>query len=1408
MSYPLYSDVISATTLDCTAPHTPDAPKKMFVSGGFVQVSAQQPADTGGADLLSVTIIVRRLDRLTVVTQQAQAPVASGAVVYNIYGLDAQTSYRISVFAINEGGLQSLESDFLDITTKFLQLPGPCPPPKVLNTTGASVALQLIPPLDDGGGRIQGFNVYMATDAGGGFNEVASTIDTDTIDVVEISRLSNDEPLLPETKYIFKAVAVNLADICISTVSSLQVANATETRTTFASLPGPPPSPCFLKATGGMISMSLMKPTNMQGARCTGFSIMVKDNVGNVIENSIDANDDVAYDATYLQANTNYAISTAVITNLGTTSYSSSTTMSSTNPTPPTQPLAVAAVNITGSSAEMKWSLPLDIGGVNISGYTIILISEGIQEERSAVSSPWLLKDLTADMLYTVKVKAINMAERKGPASTGATFKTASPTKPSVPSNILSVFASGGAIEVAWNPPESRGGEPLSSMGYKIAAYTSSSCFDNERNSCLECNAVKLSAQHYKLFENALVCERPSQAECPDGSMNCCIYHEDGVGFSCGLMDLAIPQHSVVGTTSTLFKGLNYSSSYYFGVQAINRAGKSNMSTLQQLQTTGQTAPSFPSNIRQLTATGGSIQLTWDAPLDTGGGPILGYRVYRNYELRTVGYVMPPFTDCGGMQALSTYTYGIVAVNGSLVEGSMASTTLSTVSLTNPFQPLLSLTAAMYNRLQFRANPACDTGGGTLRYQYEVKYSGTVVATDYFECCNFVVENLVKGRTYDVALRVINSMAFSPWTESRFTTTTGTPSAPVPSLVRVNTYSAVVSLGSSSTDKETRSYDVYLYLDEAETQHQTVSCQTDTVAGQYDCPTSFKVEALEPQTEYGIKVKANGGIGSVSSSLVKFTTNSSSTGVFGMSKHDYYADKDGSISTLVLRSEGTSGSVDVRVNIIEPETVLVRCERVASGGCHCTLYLRSYGTYSDPCTLTFIDGQDSAEVSFSTWNDDSAELIPFPVVVTPFGVTLSGEYAALLHNDEYQQSGFLAFTSSPFKVLENSLYATVDVVRLNGSTGTISAGYESFDISAAAGVDYVFSSGSVTMVEQQSATQIWVQLIDNHVFNFDKSFGIRLMNQSTQVGAGVLVSQQVVILDDENILNAVPHKMESARNVYTTGGEFQIEWANPFNDIASVLGYMVRVTPINPGNISSLFNTTQLQFTLSGLTARSAYRVEIAAWNTFGMGEFSDIIEVATKDISPPGPPLMLAISDVTNTNLTLTWEPPRDDGGSTIQGYWVVIAADTGGFTLSKFVEIPNLLFVATGLSASSNYVCNVFTATEAFPDRLNSSSSAQITALTGIGEVPGKTQVVALVGQPRGGALTFFMIQPHYTGGLALTMATLYLRSSGTDSNAAFTSRCRAHLSGQTNSTCTVNNLVATTSYEVYATFSNEKV
>lgn len=147
-SEPLYSVVAAATTSNRTAPNSPGIPKQIAVTGGFVQVSVKPPGDTGGVALSNVTVVVS--DSVGFTTKQTLAVSSVDELVFNIYGLSARTKYWISAFATNEGGLLSPDSDPLVVTTASLQLPGSCPPPTLVNATGASILLQLTPPLDDG----------------------------------------------------------------------------------------------------------------------------------------------------------------------------------------------------------------------------------------------------------------------------------------------------------------------------------------------------------------------------------------------------------------------------------------------------------------------------------------------------------------------------------------------------------------------------------------------------------------------------------------------------------------------------------------------------------------------------------------------------------------------------------------------------------------------------------------------------------------------------------------------------------------------------------------------------------------------------------------------------------------------------------------------------------------------------------------------------------------------------------------------------------------------------------------------------------------------------------------------------------------------------------------------------------
>ena len=74
------------------------------------------------------------------------------------------------------------------------------------------------------------------------------------------------------------------------------------------------------------------------------------------------------------------------------------------------------------------------------------------------------------------------------------------------------------------------------------------------------------------------------------------------------------------------------------------------------------------------------------------------------------------------------------------------------------------------------------------------------------------------------------------------------------------------------------------------------------------------------------------------------------------------------------------------------------------------------------------------------------------------------------------------------------------------------------------------------------------------------------------------------------------------------------------------------------------------------------YRYRVAARNLSGMGPFSDAASATTGDpADPPGKPLNMRFTDVSQSQVTFTWEAPEDDGGSPVTGYEYMYYAPCG---------------------------------------------------------------------------------------------------------------------------------------------------
>ena len=102
--------------------------------------------------------------------------------------------------------------------------------------------------------------------------------------------------------------------------------------------------------------------------------------------------------------------------------------------------------------------------------------------------------------------------------------------------------------------------------------------------------------------------------------------------------------------------------------------------------------------------------------------------------------------------------------------------------------------------------------------------------------------------------------------------------------------------------------------------------------------------------------------------------------------------------------------------------------------------------------------------------------------------------------------------------------------------------------------------------------------------------------------------------------------------------------------------------------------------TISGLAKGKNYKFRVSAINAMGTSEFSEILSVSTLKTVASSPRNVSAIATGT-TAVTLSWDVPADNGGDTINNYFIEYSKDSG--TTWKVVSHP--VSISTSLSISN---------------------------------------------------------------------------------------------------------------------------
>lgn len=151
-----------------------------------------------------------------------------------------------------------------------------------------------------------------------------------------------------------------------------------------------------------------------------------------------------------------------------------------------------------------------------------------------------------------------------------------------------------------------------------------------------------------------------------------------------------------------------------------------------------------------------------------------------------------------------------------------------------------------------------------------------------------------------------------------------------------------------------------------------------------------------------------------------------------------------------------------------------------------------------------------------------------------------------------------------------------------------------------------------------------------------------------------------------------------------------VEWEPPAKDGGSpIVGYHLEQKEKNSilWTKSNKFVLPDARFKAMGLEEGIMYEFRVFAENLAGLSPSSKISEghVARDPCHPPGKPEAVVI---TRENITLRWNKPQFDGGSTITGY-VVEKKDLpdGRWMKANFTNVIEEQFTVTGLTGGQSY-------------------------------------------------------------------------------------------------------------------------
>uniref|UniRef100_A0A665UHS5 Fibronectin type-III domain-containing protein 3A n=1 Tax=Echeneis naucrates TaxID=173247 RepID=A0A665UHS5_ECHNA len=174
------------------------------------------------------------------------------------------------------------------------------------------------------------------------------------------------------------------------------------------------------------------------------------------------------------------------------------------------------------------------------------------------------------------------------------------------------------------------------------------------------------------------------------------------------------------------------------------------------------------------------------------------------------------------------------------------------------------------------------------------------------------------------------------------------------------------------------------------------------------------------------------------------------------------------------------------------------------------------------------------------------------------------------------------------------------------------------------------------------------------------------------------------------------------------------------------------------------YDGDELSCTIRNLHRSTKYKFRVAAYNSEGKSNPSQVVEFITNPDRPSFPCKPFIKGRVLPNSFKMTWEPPKDNGGAEVTKYVVELSEGLSGLSWELVYSGPAMEHVCEGLKPGCSYQTRVYCMSEGGQSPVSHSLSVQTPAVP-----PGPCQPPRLVGKPKARELQLRWGPPQVDGG-----------------------------------------------------------